>query len=139
MRVNLQPMAAATGKRARTRTVPIDPRWLDLLNERVRAEKKDRNRDEKADLVTLGKRLAKAINRPKAFPKSQVDRYLKGKVTTEDMTRAFSKLFELPYPVASAANPTQARGFELVVSLDEAQVAGLLDFAARWLKAGGKN
>ena len=76
-------------------------------------------RKHKESLSTLGPKLAKAIRRDEPFSKATLSRYLRGQKVTDDLTRAFSRLMGVPYPVLMPKSDHQRRWAELGARLDK--------------------
>lgn len=94
-----------------------------------------RERSKGIGLERLGEQLAKAVGRPRPFGSSSVHRFLDGTQVTDVLVDAFSRLFELPYPVVSASSPDEVLWFELgrrIKEIDQAMFAELLAEWSQW-------
>ena len=98
------------GSTGRSSAIQVSPAWLDLLRERTDALTVD---GKSVGVVQLGKMLADAVGRRTPFSKATVSRFLLGDLITEEMLQAFSKLFDLPYPVITANSIEEIEWFDL--------------------------
>lgn len=95
-------------QRERGTPVELHPDWFEMLQlKRAQLPKSERSYE------ALGEALARQVGRASAWGKTQVGNYMTGQVVTAEMTRAFSLLFGIGYPVLAAANEDEIAWFYL--------------------------
>ncbi len=77
-----------------------------------------------------GAHLARAIRRGRPFAVATVGRYLSGSLVTDELTLAFAKAMDVPYPV-QIENKKHLEWYELGVRLDGADSKAFSDEISR--------